>query len=60
MKSAAPLSPRMVSEMVPEWLAISACILMYAVGFMTCGALIGRAPFWDGVRYVLTFGARRP
>lgn len=46
--------------MVPEWLAVFGCILMYAMGFMTCGALIGRGPFWDGVRYVWTFGRRRP
>lgn len=46
--------------MVQEWLAVLACILMYAMGFMTCGALIGRGPFWGGVRYVWTFGRRRP
>lgn len=46
--------------MVPEWLTIFACVIMYGLGFMSCGAFFGKTPFWDGVRYVLTFGASRP
>jgi hypothetical protein len=45
--------------MVPEWLATIGCILMWLMGFLTCGAVIGRTPFWDGVRCAWTFGAKR-
>lgn len=35
--------------MVPEWLAVLAAALMYGMGFLTCGAIIGKTPFWRGV-----------
>lgn len=36
--------------MVPEWLSVLCAALMYGMGFLTCGAIIGNTPFWDGVR----------
>lgn len=41
-----------------EIATIFACIVMYALGFMTCGAIIGKTPFWDGVRKAWSFGRR--
>jgi hypothetical protein len=36
--------------MLPEWFAIVCVIVAWCGGFLTCGAIIGRTPFWDGVR----------
>jgi hypothetical protein len=44
---------------IPEWLAALIAVTMYGFGFLSCGAIIGRTPFWDGVRAAWTFGARR-
>jgi len=49
-----------MSDGIPEWLAVVIAVLMYCFGFLSCGAIIGRTPFWDGVRAAWTFGAKRP
>lgn len=36
--------------MIPQWLAIFSCVVTWLMGFLTCGSLIGRGPFWDGIR----------
>jgi len=41
-----------------EFAVILIAIVMWGMGFLTCGALIGNTPFWDGVREAWTFGAR--
>lgn len=40
--------------MVPEWIAVLAAAMMYVMGLLTCGVLIGRTPFWRGVRDVFS------
>lgn len=41
------------------FLLLMTAAVMWLTGFTTCGAMIGRTPFWDGVRDVLTFGLWR-
>lgn len=39
---------------MPEYLVIFCCVVAWLAGFVTCGAMIGAGPFWDGIRDGLT------
>lgn len=45
-----------------ELFAVYVFCVAWALGFLTCGALIGATPFWDGVRdgLSLRLWRRRP
>lgn len=36
--------------MVPEWFAVLTGVMMWIAGLLTCGAIIGKTPFWNGIR----------